>query len=375
MRIHAVALSLDRGGAERVLLGLCDAWRQRGHQVTVFTRKVSDKAEYPLPESVQRKVFSSGPSRPPLLPGIPKPGFLRRLRAIRRQLFADNPDVIVVFGVQAAVRILFFTWGAKTPVVVSERNNPAAKRVSFSFRILRRLLYPCAAKVVLVSGDMRRYFPWLPDARIVVIHNPAPGLAFGERESKSSRTATLELVAMGRLVPQKGFDLLLSALADVRSELLPFRLTVLGEGPQRAALERQAAELELTQLVDFRGVVTDPTTVLCESDLFVLSSRFEGFPNALLEALACGLPLISFNCPTGPREIVRDGENGILVPAEDVQALGQALVTLQSDPDRREALAQRARSSLSRFDREQIVSHWERLFESVAEARGVKKAV
>jgi glycosyltransferase involved in cell wall biosynthesis len=257
-------------------------------------------------------------------------------------------------------------------VVVSERIDPTQYPLPPFWSALRRVFYPKAKAVVVQTPVVRRWAEgFLRADSVHVIPNPvmAPSIAPEQvRELPSAlelRQARRRVLAVGRLHAQKGFDLLIRAFAACRAEHPDWDLVILGEGQERANLESLAAELGVSSAVSLPGRVACPVTVMHRSDLFVLSSRYEGFPNVLLEAMAAGLPVIAADCPSGPSHIVRDGVDGLLVPPEDVDALARAMGALMGDPKRREALRARAGEVTERFAVDRIMAGWGQLLRSV----------
>jgi len=175
----------------------------------------------------------------------------------------------------------------------------------------------------------------------------------------------MTIVSMGRLVPLKQFDQLIRAFASLSQEFPEWDLLIIGDGPERPSLSALASDLSISGRVLMPGAFKSPGEHLASSDLFVLSSRYEGFPNALCEAMASGLPVVCFDCPSGPREIVRHEVDGLLVPPQDVDALSGAMRRLIDSPAERQRMAERAREITARFAPESIFDHWERLIQDV----------
>jgi len=165
----------------------------------------------------------------------------------------------------------------------------------------------------------------------------------------------------------------LEAFARIALRHPDWSLTIIGKGPLQRKLQEQSAALDLGARVHFVGELTDPFPMLRAADLFVLSSRFEGFGMALAEAMACGLPVVSFDCPEGPRDIIHDGVDGILVPTEDINALATALGRLMNDPRERARLGTEAATLLTRFGPEPVLSIWQDMFDGLIAARLARK--
>ena len=173
------------------------------------------------------------------------------------------------------------------------------------------------------------------------------------------------MVSLGRLTDVKGLDRLLLAYAKIAARHPEWCLEIWGDGPEQDHLERLAVQLDLGNNVRFKGWTDDPRDVLQDADLFVMTSHTEGFPMALCEAMACGVPAVSFDCPSGPRHIIRHDIDGLLVTNSDIGALAEAMDHLMSDEDERTRLASRAPEILERFAVKKVLSMWEDLFRRV----------
>ena len=204
--------------------------------------------------------------------------------------------------------------------------------------------------------------------QLLWLHNPVD-VARLEREAHAGASPFVgpgpHLLALGRLTRQKGFDLLLDAFAGVRAAGVPAELTIVGEGEEQGTLQLQAERLGITDAVRFAGFQGNPPAYYGHADVFVLSSRYEGMPNAVLEALACGCPVVAFDCPHGVREIVRDGVNGLLVPPEDVPALRDALVRLLRSRETRARLRAQIAPTLGPVAAPAVAARWAALLAAV----------
>lgn len=353
-----VISGLGAGGSERVITTMADHWARVGRPTTLITLSDATADHYALDPRVRRVALAVAREAEGIRDRIF--GNIGRARALRRALLASDATVVVSFGDRMNVLTLLATRRTPLAVVVAERNDPRHHPMGRAWGILRRLTYRLAASLVVQTEGLRPWAAGVCDRRRVdvipnpILDPPSPAVA---------HPRIPRVLAAGRLAHQKGFDDLISAFALSVPEHPGWDLVIAGEGPERPALERRIAELELTGRVLLPGVVKDLGERMDGASVFVLSSRYEGFPNVLLEAMAHGLPVISTDCPSGPADIITDREDGLIVPVGAVPAMAAALHALMGDEEQRRRLGERATGVRERYSLERVMPRWERIID------------
>jgi glycosyltransferase involved in cell wall biosynthesis len=369
--ITLIVDSLGPGGAERVISTMGNYWARRGWRVVLLTMDPpgSPRFFYELDPAITHRHVRFEVKG---VPGLLRRGrnIVRRQRVLRREILASAPDIVISFLTRPNIGTVLAARGMDAPIIISERCIPTLEPLPWAWRLLRRLTYRRADCMVAQTQRVLSYFPAAVQARACVIPNPvAVPEGCGRPPEDSGGRPQRRTLAMGRLGWEKRFDLLIAAFAQVAPRYRDWGLEIWGEGPDRACLEAQAASTGLGARIRLPGQTREPYRVMRQSDLFVLSSQFEGFPNVLCEAMACGLPVISFDCPCGPREIISDGLDGVLVPAGDVSALATAMSRLMGDGGQRARLGARAQEVRERYSLERIMALWEGLIDRLLEGR------
>lgn len=357
MKILFLINSLSGGGAERVVHTLANYLNTLDDYEIVVVVLETLKDAYVLDSNIKKRVLKSA-------------GICRRIGKLlfipiqayecARILKQEKPDVSISFLVRANLVHVMSRWfGNRNPIFISERSTSQNEYKSNSLknhimRWLIRWLYPQADGVCAVSNGVKKSLLsfGVSPSKIKVIYNPQPLQELYELASESpsiqiEQDASI-LITVGRLIDLKDHDTLIKAFAKVKRKI-DARLYIIGDGPNRKKLENLAQTLALVDDIRFLGWQPNPFVLLRQADLFVLSSRFEGFPNVIIEAMACGLPVVSTDCG-GPSEILKNGEAGVLVPVGDVDALAQAIITLLSNRQTLTQYAQKSQDRAKEFD-------------------------
>lgn len=366
-RLTLVIHALHGGGAERAVAMTANLWADAGHDVTVITLDSTASDVFPLQAGIARVGLDvMRPSATPLQAVLNN---FQRIHKLRHAIYASSPDVVISFTDKTNVLTLLACKRLRIPVIATERTDPRHHAIGRIWSMLRRRYYPRAAALVVQTqavADVMR--PMLQHRPVVVIPNaveppretpPALGKNNDDIASADVEASQQRIIGIGRLSPEKGFASLIVAFANIAEKHSQWKLTIYGEGPQRPDLQELILSLGLQNHVTLPGWVPNVVAELNQSQVFVLPSAYEGFPNALLEAMACGLACISYDCESGPREIIRHEVDGFLVPAGDVTALSQALDQLLSNEALCRQLGERAREVVQRFGVQEYLRRWE----------------
>lgn len=344
-RIALVTAGLGPGGAEGVIAQLARHWQGANHRVEIISfDRLEEPVFHDIPEgvAVHRLAVS---------------GVVWRVIALRLMLFRRRPDIVISFLTKINLISVLACLGLGIRLVCSERNNPERQDAHPLWNLLLRVAYRRAGVIVCQTDAVRRCFSLALRDRLMTIPNPIPPADITRSPEGGAR-----ICAVGRLVHQKGFDLLLPAFAKVSARHPDWTLDIWGDGPDRAALETQIASLGLQGRACLRGLSPRPRSWIYHADLFVLSSRYEGFPNVLGEAMAACIPVLSTNCEFGPAEMIDHGHSGLLVSVDSAE-LASAMEALMNDPEMRVRLGLSGQKAMERFRPERVLRLWDALLE------------
>jgi GalNAc-alpha-(1->4)-GalNAc-alpha-(1->3)-diNAcBac-PP-undecaprenol alpha-1,4-N-acetyl-D-galactosaminyltransferase len=357
MRITLVIATLRLGGAERVASLLGNAFDDSGHDVTIITR-TKDSDFYLLNGNIKRVNL-------PVLKSSRTPfgSFLKNNSLIRnytRALDQIKPDIIISFMNRTNIRVLRAVKRRSYPLIISEHNYPPANPLGQIWEHLRKKWYPRADHLVALSRGTDDFFDYLPTDKKSVIHNPVSFMPAKEVGNRKKR-----FISAGRLHRVKNYHFLIECFSMIADELPDWDLVILGEGEERHKLEEQIQVNGLSDRVLLPGKVDNVPEYFADSSVFCLTSDTEGLGNVIIEAMGSGLPVISLDCPTGPGEIIRNRDEGILIPMGDKIAFSRKMLELANDHSLRQNLIKHGLIRSQDFSMEKIYPQWEELINRV----------
>ncbi|GGP97516.1 glycosyltransferase family 4 protein [Streptosporangium pseudovulgare] len=276
---------------------------------------------------------------------------------LRRELRRLRTDVLIT--TRAGLNIMAARFARRKVVTIAQEHLHFEAHKPGIFQEIREWYPNLDAVITLTEADERDYRAMLGGGRtrVITIGNGLPATP-----RPRSRQENRIVLAAGRLVPVKGYDRLLKAFAQVVQKRPDWKLRIYGEGRSGDKLVRQSVKLRLHNNVTFMGPTEDIEGELAKASIHAVSSRFEGFGMTIIEAFSCGVPVVSFDCPRGPREIITSGHDGLLVPADDVDALAEGLLRMIDDEEGRHRMARNALETAARYDMSVVAERWERAF-------------
>ena len=353
--------ALHKGGAERVFVNLAEYFRNEGYRVTMVTQyRYPDGEEYALSRGIKRILSDLEPGE---LTRSRAVNLYRRIRKLHRIWRSERPDMVLSCIGKNNFMAVVTTMFTKTKPVVSVVGEAKEEYPDRLMRLFAGLLFPHAAGIVLQTERSRFFFNRKIQKKAVILPNSL-NPAFikpryeGERDKR--------IVAVGRMDANKNHEMMIRAFAALKDKYPEYTLTIYGDGELRPFLEELAEKLGVSARVYLPGVIPDVAAQIERASLFLMTSNSEGVSNALIEALATGLPVISTDVPSGGTvELMRDGENGLIIPVGDTCALEEAMDRLLGDPEYAGRLGREACKIQQSLAPERVNRLWKEYFDRI----------
>lgn len=338
---------------------------RNGHEITLITYVANEKDFYILDEKIKRVKIS--PKKFKYLNAIL--ANFQRLIDLRSEILFSKPEVLISFMDTVNVLTLVATVNTNIPVIISERIDPRHHQTKIAWRLLRVIFYPFASGLVIQTKNLQKWAnKKIKPEKVYVIPNPVIH-PIQRNKIELSVLPDSFVLAVGRLEFQKGFDELISMFKKVSDEHPNWHLVIAGEGKERGYLESLIIDVGLRGKVHLLGEIQAIPELMSKAKIFALSSRFEGFPNVLIEAMSSGLAVVSFDCPSGPNEIITNRKNGLLIPVSDKLEFQDALLELIRNPELRLRLGEDARNVSNTFSEKSVFQEWLRVIQFILDKR------
>lgn len=351
--------SLEKGGAERVFVNLAEYFYSEGYNVKMVTTYHKEE-EYSLNPNIERLYSEITPEEET----SSRIGNLKaRINKLHTIFAKINPDLVMTCNGKTNMMAIAASKGLNTKVVISVIADPMMEYYTKLIRIISKTYFIKADGIVVQTKEAADYFPDRIKAKCKLLPNSLnPAFMLPRYEGEN----TYEIVTVGRLDDNKNQAMLIKAFSSLKDKYQEYKVMIYGDGANKQMLNNLIEKENLTKQVFLKGQINNVPETIRSSSLFVLTSDTEGMPNALIEAMALGLPVISTDCPSGgPRHLIKDGTNGLLVKPRDVEGLRTALDKVLSDSELREALGREAYKIQKDLAPETVNAQWKEYFETV----------
>lgn len=351
-----ITAAMVAGGAQRVIAQLVNNWVENGQEIYLIETENREDFFSLNPSILRYKIGKMSNST--------LTDKLKRYSVIREKIKEYSPNIILSLPEEIGIYVAIANIGTNIPIVVSERNNPWVMPNSKITRFLRNISYYFVNGLIFQSSNAKSFFPEMIQKKGIILRNPLdlsrlPEIYVGKRKKR--------IVSVGRLEPQKNFPLLLDAFAEFNKKYDDYELIIYGEGSQRYFLEKKTMELGLKNNVKFPGRSNNVLEEIKDASMFVMTSDYEGVPNALIEAMAMGMPVISTDCePGGAATLIKNGINGSLVPIKDKNALVNAMFFYVENSSIVNAYGDKAKEICKLLDARIVSSEWLSYLSSLA---------
>lgn len=364
MKILFVASSLASGGAERVLSVLANELARRGYEVGILTICKED-IFYTLDLNIKVIELDLCGNSKNIFESIAR-GY-QIIKSLHVNFKNIAPDVIITFMGKVNVYALLANYTNRYKIIATEHIDNYICPTSKIVDILRKKTYKNAKALVSVSKGASEYFNFLDSRKRHVIYNPLEQEILEKSCKSVENLPDRYIIAVGRLADQKNYASMIEAFSSLEAKKV--QLLIFGDGALKDEIQRHIESKNLQDKIKLMGVVKNIYPYMKNAKFLTLSSKYEGFGNVLIEAMACGCPVVSFDCPSGPSEIITDGVNGILVENQNIDKLAIAMQTLIDNTNLREKMSKKAKEVYEIYNIEKIANQWEQLICQVAQEK------